>query len=387
MVYKSRYIALLVLIAILLLISTDASAAIDNHGVLDSILDQFKSSAKTWGNTFFDAASWLFWLLVAISMIWTFGFMALHQADLMEFFAELMRFAIFTGFFWWLLENGPDFALSIVKSLTILGANASGVGANESFTPSKIIDVGFVIFGQTLAEGSWFTSPIDSFICAVAGFGILFVCALIAINVLMLMITAWVLAYSGVFILGFGGSRWTSEIAITYYKHLLGIALQIMVMILLVGVGWSIINDTMSKISAGLEIAEMGVLFVVCLCVYVLANKIPPLVAGIVTGPTGGPPIGAYGGMAAASAAWAGVGLAAGGASAIGSGAMAIGRGASSLIDRIRSGGEDAADSGSDLFGGMDFTDNEFGGTTDSGYQQEDNGPSAYSQAAGHHND
>src|SRR5690554_3583622 len=44
-------------------------------------------------------ASWLFWTLVVISMVWTFGMMALRKADIGEFFAEFTRFTITTGFF------------------------------------------------------------------------------------------------------------------------------------------------------------------------------------------------------------------------------------------------------------------------------------------------
>ncbi|MGS0066676.1 type IV secretion system protein, partial [Escherichia coli] len=35
---------------------------------------------------------------------------------------------------------------------------------------------------------------------------------------------AWILLYAGVFFLGFGGSRWTSDMAINYYKTVLGLA-------------------------------------------------------------------------------------------------------------------------------------------------------------------
>jgi type IV secretion system protein VirB6/type IV secretion system protein TrbL len=245
------------------------------------------------------------------------------------------------------------------------------------FTPSSIVDVGFVVFGKTLAEGSWWTSPIDSLICAIAGLGILFICAMIAINLLMLLITAWVLAYGGVFILGFGGSRWTSDIAINYYKHLLGMALQIMVMVLLIGVGWSVIDSTMSKMSEGLELAEMGVLFVVVLCVYVLANKIPPLLGGIVTGPTGGPPIGQYGGTAAAGAAGA----------AIGFGAGTI-TGASNAVSAIKerfSGNQDDEGGGSDL--AHDNVGADFGGDSLSddgaGASEPSTGNTPYAEAGG----
>ena len=33
------------------------------------------------------------------------------------FFSECVKFTIFTGFYWWLLINGPSFAMDIVNSI------------------------------------------------------------------------------------------------------------------------------------------------------------------------------------------------------------------------------------------------------------------------------
>ena len=42
--------------------------------------------------------------------------MALRKADIGEFFAEFVRFTIFTGFFWWLLINAAPTSLWVIKS-------------------------------------------------------------------------------------------------------------------------------------------------------------------------------------------------------------------------------------------------------------------------------
>ncbi len=105
------------------------------------------------------AATWLFWTLVVISMVWTFGMMALRKADIGQFFAEFVRFTIFTGFFWWALTNGPNFASSIYASLRQLAGNATGLG--NALSPSGIVDVGFAIFDKVMDQSSvW--SPVDS---------------------------------------------------------------------------------------------------------------------------------------------------------------------------------------------------------------------------------
>ena len=117
----------------LLFASTAANAAIEPAGLLDEVADRFLAVSSSWAGTITDAASWLFWTLVVISMVWTFGMMALRKADLGEFFAEFARFTITTGFFCWLLRNGPKFAMDIINSMRTLAAQASGQARADAF--------------------------------------------------------------------------------------------------------------------------------------------------------------------------------------------------------------------------------------------------------------
>src|SRR5690554_1498807 len=130
---------------VLLLHSGLAKADLTNQGMLDQVVTGFATRAASWQHVIIGAASWLFWPLVVISMVWTFGMMALRKADIGEFFAELVRFIIFTGFFWWLLTNattGMNIAGTMVASLQALGAQAGGL-ADGKLGPSSILDLGF----------------------------------------------------------------------------------------------------------------------------------------------------------------------------------------------------------------------------------------------------
>ncbi len=320
------------LLITLMLVVMDANAAIDSAGLMDDVLQKFKDNASSWAATFESAATWLFWTLAVISMVWTFGMMALRKADIGEFFAEFVRFTIMTGFFWWLLTNGPEFAASIIDSLKQLGGTASALtGFADTFSPSAIVDIGFIVLGKALSEVSGW-SPIDSFIGVVLALAVLLLMTLIAINMLLLLVSAWILAYAGIFFLGFGGAKWTSDMAINYYKTVLGLAAQIMAMILLVGIGKSIIFDYYNNMDEGVVFMEMAVIVVVALVLFVLTNKVPGLISGIITGASvGGNGIGAFGagaavgavGMAAAAAATGGAAFAAGAAN-ISGGAQAL---------------------------------------------------------------
>lgn len=169
---------------------------------------------------------------------------------------------------------------------------------------------------------------------------------------LLLLISGWVLAYAGIFFLGFGGARWTSDIAINYYKTVLGVAAQLMIMILLVGIGRSIIQKQYLATNIT-SIFELGVLVISTLVLYVLVNKVPPLVAGIITGASvGGQGIGQFGTGAAMGAAMAAVSTA---GAAISAGASNVAGGAQAVMAAVSQASSQASqnvDSGNDILGG-----------------------------------
>lgn len=337
------------LLITLMCVSMDANAAIDSYGLMDDVLQKFKDNASSWAATFEAAATRLFWILATISMVWTFGMMALRKADIGEFFAEFVRFTIMTGFFWWMLTNGPAFAASIIDSLKQLGGTASALtGFADSFSPSAIVDIGFIVLGKALSEVSGW-SPIDSFIGVVLALAVLILMTLIAVNMLLLLVSAWILAYAGIFFLGFGGAKWTSDMAINYYKTVLGLAAQIMAMILIVGIGKTIIFDYYDNMEEGIVFMEMAVIVVVALVLFVLTNKIPGLISGIITGASvGGNGIGAFGAGAAVGAVGMAAAAAATGGAAFAAGAANISGGAQALMAAFK-GAQSNVAAGSDI--------------------------------------
>lgn len=307
---------------------------LSSSGVMNDVLERFHTTASTWGPAIEAAASRLFWTLVVISMVWTFGMMALRKADIGEFFAEFVRFTIFTGFFWWLLVNattGMNIAGTMVESLQMLGAQAGGL-SDGKLGPSSILDLGFELYHKTVqatSELGWrqFATALVMELLAIA---VLIVMALIAINLLLVMASAWILMYAGIFFLGFGGSRWTSDMAINYYKTVLGVAAQLMAMVLLVAIGKQFINHYYAQISEGVTSQELAVMLVIALILLFLVNKVPSMISGIVTGASlgaiGG--AGSFGAGAAMGAAMTAASMATGGAAMAGKAMMGAATGA-----------------------------------------------------------
>jgi type IV secretion system protein TrbL len=318
----------------LLFFSVEAQAAIDSSDVLDNVLARYSAAASLWAATITARASWLFWTLALISMVWTFGMLALRKADIGEFYAEFARFTIFTGFFWWLLTNGPTFATDIMNSLRTIGGTASGTG--PALSPSGIVDIGFTIFYQVLDRSSGW-SPVDSAAGILISAGNPHHPGLIGVNMLLLLVSGWILAYAGVFFLGFGGSRWTSDMAIHYYKT---------------------VDQYYANMSAGISLKELSVMLIVAVVLLALVNKVPALIGGLAmhggTHALGG---GFGTGAAMGAAAMAGAAVATGGA-AIAAGAANAAGGVQALMTAASKASQNVA-------GGTDIVSRMAGGMAD----------------------
>ena len=362
----------LIFIICLYLFSIETHAAINNSGLLDSVASSYTTAASGWLTSIKARATWLFWTLATISLTYTAGMMVLRKADIGEFFGEFIKFILLTGFYDWLLIHSPNMAKDIMNSMMTLGATASGTGG--AISPSGIVDVGFALFSAMIANSTiW--QPVDSAVGFVITLIILVVLALIGVNMLLLMISGWVLAYAGVFYLGFGGARWTSDMAISYYKTVLSIGIQLLTMILLVGIGQTIITNYYNNMTPGssgnaLNLNEMGVMLVAAIVLLQLTNKIPPMLGQIAMG-GGAHALGnGFGtGAAMAAAGVAGSMLAAGGAALLAGAANTAG-GAQAISAAFQKASADVSGAGSSISGGTpDY--NSSGGSGSSGSSQQ----------------
>jgi type IV secretion system protein TrbL len=317
-------------------------ATISDAGLLNDVTNKFLTQSATWGSTITSFATYVFWVLATISMVWTFGMMALRKADVGEFFAEFVKFTITTGFFWWLLSNGPQMAIAIIDSLRKIGAQAGGLP--NTLTPSTPVSIGFDIVKKAFGGLSW-VHPIDNLAIVLISGAVVICMAAVAANVLIALVTGWALAYAGVFILGFGGSRWTSDMAISYFKAMLAIGLELMTMTLLIGISTSVVDGFYQQLD-GSSVYELLLIFCVCAVLALLIDKIPTRVAALAGGGSGAS-VGA-GSVVGAAALGAMAGASAG--AALASGATSLAGGAQALMAAFSK--ANAAASGGDTGGG-----------------------------------
>lgn len=277
--------------------------------ILDSTVAKYRDQAKGWEPVLKGYAKKLFLVLCVISLVFTAGFGFIRgNMGIGDFFSEFIKFGITMGFYYWLLENGPVMAKSIIDSMTEMGQKASST-YGVKLTPSDICTQGFGLLYDAVAEfgKSDYSTGVLVIVVALV---IAVVFGVIAAQMVVLLCSSWILIYGGVFYLGFGGSSYTSEIAKNYFKVILAQAMQVFTFCLLIGIGQTEIRNltvglrtsktitvanywwafglggepTKQVTSETLTLSSMCVCLVFAVILVILVSRVPGLVAGVITG-------------------------------------------------------------------------------------------------------
>lgn len=300
------------------IVSSACADPIDKSAVISEVMERL--NANQLDETILEAAKTLFWSLAAISLVWTMGVLIVRQ-DIGELLMELLRFVIVTGIFYWLLVNassrqgGEDFVGDIVASfLQMAGGSLSGetVKGHGDGVMSKGLIAYFDVLLNT-GDGE----DADRVLSGIIAIAILCVCSVMAAQFLLALVMAWILGYAGIFLLGFGGARWTSSIAINYYKHVVAVGAALLVLSLAGAITGTLLEDIGKEGTSRsyIAFASLGMMLGVSILMMIVSVKVPQMIYTLVTGSV----VGLYAGSANA----AGTAIAAGGSSAY---AAAIGR-------------------------------------------------------------
>lgn len=260
--------------------------------IMNEIGDNFLSSAKSWASVLEGYAKNLFYLLLVISLSWTAIELALKHAEFGEIMAELTKFILFAGIFLWLITNGTDFAFKIFSTFSRLGSSLAGIpiGPNDITPtgPSEIIDLGIEfyvnIFNKAKFSMTNMGTNLISFMSLIIGLIFFLFTLIISVKLLVQIIILWCYMYAGIFFLGFGGSKWTREYVINYFKGVLIQSTQYFAMIIIVAMMKSLLSNFSTYINQASDPIQLLQLLVCPIIFWFLMEKLPPALAGIVTG-------------------------------------------------------------------------------------------------------
>lgn len=193
-------------------------------------------------------ANHLFWSLATLSLAWTAIEMAIKRAEFGEIVGELTKFVLFTGFFYWLALHGEEFAHDIVDSFEYVASKGTKLPLDNSSAGSLVglmWGQGNTAFDAILSSMSWDSTGLFGLfpekeqifanaIMLIVGLAMFILYVLIAIRILIVKLSVLIQLFAGVFLLGFGGGKWTRETSIQYFKSIISTSSQYLVLMLII---------------------------------------------------------------------------------------------------------------------------------------------------------
>ena len=249
-------------------------------GILDQFQNDFASAAPTWFSKAQGYANDVFYSLALIDVLWMALTWVLTRKTFDEILPHFMRKVMVFGFFLALIANAGTWLPDIMNSFADVGSATGGV---PTLTPSTLVDTGTALsYGmltgdyakiQSLVPGAtvpqaptaattnstttcnWYALCLNQVGNAVADtvtsalsklefFIIMLILAvvtwvsflMIAIDLLITTIEAYIVAGIGVFFLGFGGSRWTTKFADGVLNYAVSVGVKLMMLYLVIGI-------------------------------------------------------------------------------------------------------------------------------------------------------
>lgn len=294
-------------LAIALLIGCDLAMAQANlhdaSRTFSGLLELIRNNSYQWSGRLRDYAVSLFWILAAIQLVWTFFPLVLRQAELGEILGELVRFIMIIGFFAALLMYSVQWAEAIVNSFRQAGAQAAGVGVQ--LQPGDMFGMA-VELAKTIGDmETW--NPLVATMVAIAAIIVLLCYAFIAAFMGLTLVESFIVINASVLFMGFGGSQWTREYAISMMRYALAVGAKLFVLTLIVGLIMESARDWQRAYNHD-ETSMWTMVGLALICAY-LSKTIPDLIQALISGTSssGGAILGgmAAAGMAGAAAAMA----------------------------------------------------------------------------------
>lgn len=307
----SRKTSYVLVFAIALLILYAPTEVVAQQNVLDDILKGYKSSTTGWLSQVQPIAHSLFWKLAAIEFAWSAIVWAMQQDHIQSFTVALTKKIIGIGFFYALLLNAPDWIPAIIDSFKLTGQTVSTGATAGELTPSTIFERGIDLANEVVKHINLVSAARHPLAAMLAGWTAIFIVisfAIVAGQLMVALIESYIVISAGILFLGFGGSRWTTDLAQKYISYAVATGTKLFVLYLIIGVAMNQ-TATWHSLLSSFNFEAMLVALGGSILLVFLAFQIPSTAAGMLSG---APSLTA--GAAASTGAAVGAGVTAAGA-------------------------------------------------------------------------
>lgn len=215
-------------------------------GVLDTVNNSVAASTDGWMSKSLDLAQNLFFGLAALEFAWSAIQLALKKAEMTDVMVGTLFKVMNLAFFAMVLVKAPEWIPAIIDSFKTAGAEVSGT---QLMTPSGVIDRGITMAGDLITKGGQVNDQANdgianigsymlaAIIIAVAGLMVVLGFAVVALQLFVALIESYIVIGAGALMLGFLGSRWTSNFGEKYFSYAMSVGIKLFTIYMMIGLG------------------------------------------------------------------------------------------------------------------------------------------------------
>lgn len=265
------------IIFIFLLLPNLAFGLENSNGVLDLL----QNGLESWIPLIKTACLWVFWTLVVIDLVWTFGLKALSGFEFGDFLATLIKKIMYIGIFLFLF-NTDQWLQILFNSFSQL---ATGVSNGIKITPSNIVTSGVeILLSIWEAAGLNLAKTLFLLIC---GLIILIGFLLMAIDLLIVYLKFFLMNVIVFFALALGGLNHFKQIGLNPIMTAIKIGIELLMIQGLMALAINITNSAFKEIAQNLTIDLILQILVIALIFYIITKMIPGIIEAVFNGSIG----------------------------------------------------------------------------------------------------
>ncbi|HEF3283246.1 TPA: P-type conjugative transfer protein TrbL [Campylobacter coli] len=265
------------IIFIFLLLPNLAFGLENSNGVLDLL----QNGLESWIPLIKTACLWVFWTLVVIDLVWTFGLKALSGFEFGDFLATLIKKIMYIGIFLFLF-NTDQWLQILFNSFSQL---ATGVSNGIKITPSNIVTSGVeILLSIWEAAGLNLAKTLFLLIC---GLIILIGFLLMAIDLLIVYLKFFLMNVIVFFALALGGLNHFKQIGLNPIMTAIKIGIELLMIQGLMALAINITNSAFKEIAQNLTIDLTLQILIIALIFCMIAKMVPGIIEAVFNGSIG----------------------------------------------------------------------------------------------------
>lgn len=251
----------------LILAAAIFTKAVYAEGILDTVNAAASAATGGWMSRALDLAKTLFFGLAALEFTWSAIQLTLKKSELTDIAVSTMFKVMNLAFFSMILIKAPEWIPAIMDSFKQAG---SEVGGAPMLTPSAVISRGIDLAGDLVTKGQELNGEqnglldagsylLSAIVIGLSGLMVILGFAVVAIQLFVALVESYIIIGGGALMLGFLGSRWTSNFGEKYFSYAVSVGIKLFTMYLLVGLGdtfFQAMQDNLNQlVSSGKEIS------------------------------------------------------------------------------------------------------------------------------------